>query len=235
MTATAPARPIRPRRWFAVTWALPLLFAAASAGMHLSSGGAFYAVWMARRMLLMSLPLLMADRMAILNSARARQIMGRQFRYFVATTYATLEGVMVILLTHDSSDDQVAAGANRLGDDSPAHGGDRERAALSTAAVQTPDLADRHLDLDKLEDGNWVRRTEYLWWTPFAAALWLVLIWTSRAADDPTYIWFSLVVVLAGAPGRPARPPWRRNTVAVCRLVGFLLMVGAAFVPVWTV
>jgi hypothetical protein len=234
MTQTQSARPIRSRRWVATMWVTPALLAALSAGMHYLERGPFDAAWMARTMLIMSLPLLMADRMTMLISARVRRIMGRRFRYFVATTYATFLGVMVILLAHDSSHEQVAVTATVWMVTATLMGGFMS-GLPSTAAVQTPDLADRHPDLDKLADGNWFRRTEYLWWTPFAAALWLVLIWTNRAADDLTYNWFSLVVLLAGAPGRPARPPWHRNTVALCRLVGFLMMVGAALVPVWTV
>jgi hypothetical protein len=182
--------------------------------------------WMARAMLLMSLPFLMADRMTMLVSARARRIMGRQFRYFVATTYATLLGVMLILLNHDSTGDQAAVEAT-VNVVIAIFLGVFMSGTTSAAVVQTPDLADRYLDLDKLVDGNWFLRAGHLWWTPFAAALWLVLLWTNRDADDLTYTWFLLVLSVAVVPALPIRrPPFHRNPFSLTGLVGLVPMLG---------
>lgn len=229
MTATESAQPMRPRRWFAIMWATPILFAALSAGMQLFHGGAFDAAWTRRTLLLMSVPLVMADRMAMLNSVRVRQIIGRWYRYFRATTSATFWGVMLILLTHDSSDDQAAVTATVWVVIAPLMGAFMTRLP-SAAAVRTPDLADRYLDLDKLEDGNWFQRTSHLWWAPFAAALWLMLIWEDRAADDLTNTWFWLVILLAALPALPTRPPWRRNPFLLSRLLGSVVAVGVTLV-----
>lgn len=232
MKAAEPPQPMRPHRWFAIMWATPLVLAALSAGMQLLQGGAFDSAWMGRTALLMAVPLLMADRMAMLNSARVRQIMGRRFRYFVATIYATFWGVMMILVTFDTSDDQIAVQATVWVVVAPLFGAFLSRLS-STAAPQTPDLADRHLDLDKLEDGNLFQRTGHLWWEPFAAVLWLVAIWTYRDGDDLTYTWFLLVILLAASPALPARPPWRRNPFVLSRLVGSIVAVGVVLAAGW--
>ncbi|MDR9427248.1 MAG: hypothetical protein RI538_07830 [Salibaculum sp.] len=226
MTQTQSARPNRPRRWFASIWATSVFSAAGSAVLQFYNGGAFDVAWMARAMLLMSLPFLMADRMTMLVSARARRIMGRQFRYFVATTYATLLGVMLILLNHDSTGDQAAVEAT-VNVVIAIFLGVFMSGTTSAAVVQTPDLADRYLDLDKLVDGNWFLRAGHLWWTPFAAALWLVLLWTNRDADDLTYTWFLLVLSVAVVPALPIRrPPFHRNPFSLTGLVGLVPMLG---------
>lgn len=232
MTLTVSPQPMRPRRWFALIWATPVLFAALSAGIHLFNGGAFDAGWMGRTALLMSVPLLMADRMAMLSSARVRQITGRQFRHFAATTYATFWGVMMILLALDSADDQIAVQATVWVLIAPLFGAFMSRMS-STTTLRTPDLADRHLDLDKLAEGNWLQRTSHRWWAPVAAALWLALIWADRAADDLTYTLFWLVVLLAALPALPVRPPWRRNPFLLFRLAGVVLAVGAVWLESW--
>jgi len=232
MTQTQSARPIRPRRWFASIWAESVLFAAVSAVLQLGPGGAFDAAWMARTMLLMSLPLLMADRMTMLVSARARRIMGRQFRYFAATTYATFMGVMLILLTHHSTGDQAAATATVFVVMAPLMGAFLSRRP-SAAAVHTPDLADRYLDFDKLVDGNWFQRPGHPWWMTFVAALWLVLLWTNRDADDLTYTWFLLVLYVGVLPALPKRRPLRRNPLFMCMLVGTVAICCAVWLPNW--
>lgn len=232
MTETQSARPIRPRRWFATVWAMPVLLAALSAGMHYLEGGAFDAAWTGRTLLLAAVPLLMADRLAMLSSARVRQITGRQFRHFAATTYATFWGVMMILLALDSADDQIAVQATVWVLIAPLFGAFMSRMS-STTTLRTPDLADRHLDLDKLTEGNWLQRTSHRWWAPVAAALWPALIWADRAVDDLTYILFWLVLLLAALPALPVRPPWRRNPFLLFRLAGVVLAVGAVWVESW--
>jgi hypothetical protein len=232
MTVKETSQSMHPRRWFAIIWATPVFFAALSAGIQLFHGGAFDAAWTSRTLLIMSVPLVMADRMAMLNSVRVRQIMGRWYRYFMATTYASFYGVLMILVNHDSSFDQIAVRATVFVFGAVVFGAAMSRLP-SSYTVRTTDLADRYLDLDTLEDGNWYQRTSHLWWAPFAAALWLTLIWTDRAADDLTYIWFQLFLLLAALPALPTRPSLRLNPFLLSRLVASIVAVGVGLVAYW--
>jgi hypothetical protein len=223
MTQTHSARPIRPRRWFATVWAMPVLLAALSAGMHYLEGGAFDAAWTGRTLLLAAVPLLMADRLAMLNSARVRRIMGRRFRYFAGATLALFYAQGCILLMIDGDDSRIALQMTIWMIAAVVFGAVLSGRQSRLQSARSPDLADRYIDLDDLEYGNWFMRTGQYWGPPVGVGIFLAFAWANGADDDPGFTQW-LMVLLLSIGGERCLRPWHRNPFAMSYALGFGLL-----------
>lgn len=210
---------------FSRTWLAPVLLLAAGSAAEAAYGGYFGHDWVLRMLLLAAVPLVMVDRLAILRSYRAREILGKRFWIYAANAFGAYWSTLMIFVMWPSLTNfhwgftiWLVMGAGLGLFEARRH------------KVQMPDLADQYLDLEKFQTGNWFVRTGYIWWVPSMALLLLAMVWTQNTPDGQAifserYLIIQVFMLLVFLGFHPDRKPILKSKMYWTRLLGTSLFL----------
>ena len=216
--------PVKKNRVVQTAWAGAAGFGVFSTLFEWLFGGDFDLSWALRTVLVVSVPLLMVDRLVSLSSSKMRQVLGPRFRIYAFVIFASFYWVSVTLFMWPDTSEFVFRTMAVWCVASLAFA-----AALSVRLQPTePDLANQYLDLEKMKTGNVIIRTGYLWFPPFAAVLILGMASDIQVTEDgpgisPEYIMLQMVILLAAIGGLPNKSGQLGSSVSVTRMAGAAL------------
>lgn len=214
---------------FTKVWLTSFFLVAAGSASEAGYGGSFDHNWVLRMLLLAAIPLVMVDRLAILKSKRAREILGARFWIYATNAFGAYWATLMVFIAWPSLTNLQLGITIWI-----FAGGALGFFEASRHKIQTPDLADQYLDLEKFQTGNWFIRTSYLWWVPFAAILLLGMIWTSSNSEgtdifSERYLLVHMFIMFAFVGGIPDRKPILNSKIYWTRAVGATLFLIAVF------
>lgn len=221
------AKPVPESRVLLIAWATAVLILAAGAVFHWAEGAAFDTRWIVRMAFCASVPLIMLDRLTLLSSPRAFDILGKRFRLYAFSTHFSYFACGMILLQWPASMDEIAIHITIWFITAAAFG-----AFMSGQYHPTdPDLADRYFDLDRLVSGNSVERTFYTWWTLFGiiAILASASIFGS-SEESEFFLMFWVPLFLASMSAVPAKRPFQPDKINLTTWAGRLISI---FALIW--
>lgn len=207
-----------------IAWATAPLLVAIGAVCHWAEGAAFDALWVVRMALCASVPLIMLDRLTLLSSPRAFEVLGKRFRLYAFTTHFSYFACGMILLQWPPSMDEIAIHITIWFITAAAFG-----ALMSGQFHPTdPDLADRYFEIDRLVSGNWTERNGYAWLTLVGAiAILAQTTFFGSSEASAVLLMFWVLLFLASMNPAPAKRPFQPNKITFTTWAGRLIAVSA--------
>lgn len=225
------AKQVPESRVLLIAWASAILLVSISAAFDWVGGASFDDRWVVRMAFCASVPLIMMDRLMLLSSPRAFEILGNRFRLYAFSTYFSLFACGMILLQWPASVDEVATHITVFFIVAAAFG-----AFMSGQYHPTdPDLADQYFDIDRLVSGNLTDRNGYTWWTLFGVIFVLASAWMIGSFEESEFLLMMWVpLFLASNTAIPAKRPFEPNkinlTIWAGRLISIFALIWGVFV-----
>ncbi|ART99399.1 hypothetical protein [Yoonia vestfoldensis] len=223
------AKQVPESRVLLIAWASAILLVTISAAFDWTEGGALDGRWVVQAAFCASVPLIMMDRLMLLSSPRAFEILGNRFRLYAFSTYFSLFACGMILLQWPASVDEIATHITVFFIVAAAMG-----AFMSGQYHPTdPDLADQYFDIERLVSGNSTDRNGYTWWTLFGVIAILASAWLFGSSEiSGLLLMYWVLIFLASMNPVPAKRPFQFNKIKLTIWVGRLISI---FALIWGV